>query len=326
MTKTEPKIERSLQLNFVADWGQANFHRICSWLTQEFCDRAGVRTRSRTAIYSLKDGGIGAIEQLDEGSADLVIATPAMLLPHMLSGTAMFKGKPTPDIKALAVLPQNDRLVLAIDPKFGISSFEELRQKKPPLQIAASTDDGTNFIGYVSRLYMEAHGIDEATLNSWGGGYVREHRPEQSLFKMRDGEVDAVLQEAIMTPWWRDVMDVRNAIPLPAEEDALKKLESEWGFRRNQLPIGFWDNLNAPLPTLDFSDFAILVRSDMPDDVAHLLTWCINETRDSLERQYHHIPPERSPLSYPLEPSKMARTPIPLHPGAERYYVEAGLL
>lgn len=324
MPTSEPSIARSVSMTFIGDWGQANFHRICSWLCQEFCDRAG--PRSRVAIWNIRAGGIEAVQQVGNGEAQLCVATPAMLLNDALAGKGMFKGQPFPDLRALAVLPQNDRLVLAIDPKFGITSFAELRAKKPPLRIAASVDDGTNFIGHVSQRYMEAHGVSEATLKSWGGEYVTSTRPEQSLFKMRDGQVDAVLQEAIMTPWWADTMRERNAVALPAEDAALAGLEQELGYRRNSLPAGYWDNLSNAIPTLDFSDFAILVRSDLPDDIAYLLTWCINERREVLERQYKHLAPERSPLTYPLEPRKMAQTPIPLHPAAERYYREYGFL
>lgn len=322
MSKNEPSLSRSVTLNFIGDWGQANFHRICSWLCQEFCDRAG--PRSRIGIWNMRGGGLEGPVAVHDGEADLCIATPAMIMGDALTGKGIFQGRPMPNLRALAVIPQNDRLVLAIDPKFGVSTYEELRQKKTPLRIAASVDDGTNYIGYVSQRFMEAHGIDEATLRSWGGSYVTTTRPEQSLFKMRDGEVDAVLQEAIMTPWWADSMRERNAIALPAEESALSKLEKELGYKRNSLPIGFWDNLPNAIDTLDFSDFVILVRSDLDDDIAHLLTWCLVETRDAIERQYRHLPAERSPISYPLVPAKMALAPIPLHPGAHRYYQEAG--
>ena len=70
----------------------------------------------------------------------------------------------------------------------------------------------------------------------------------------------------------------------------------------------------------------MLVREDLADDEAHLLAWCLVETRSYIERQYAHIPPERSPLSYPLVPARMAVTPVPLHPGAARYYAERGHL
>ena len=55
----QPRIERSVTLQFIGDWGQANFHRICSWLCQEFCDRAG--PRSRVGIWNTVDGGIDAL-------------------------------------------------------------------------------------------------------------------------------------------------------------------------------------------------------------------------------------------------------------------------
>src|ERR1700761_7320283 len=80
----EPRLSRAYTLNFVGDWGGANFHRICAWLTQEFCDRAG--PGSRTAIWSLRDGGMDALKQLDEGAADLAIATPAGLLGKGVAG------------------------------------------------------------------------------------------------------------------------------------------------------------------------------------------------------------------------------------------------
>lgn len=323
MTKIEPSIARSVSLNFMGDWGQANFHRICCWLTQEFCDRAG--PQSQIAIRNMRDGGLDGPTSVHNGVADLCITTPVMLLADALTGKGFFHAQPMPELRALGVVPQNDRLVLAIDPRFGIRSFADLREKKPPLRIASSVDDGTNMIGYVSQRYMQAHGIDEATLNSWGGAYVTTTRPEQSLFKMKNGEVDAVLQEAIMTPWWAEVMKTRQAVALPAEEAALTALETKHGFRRNSLPAGYWDTLHDAIPTLDFSDFVIVVRSDMPDDIAHLLTWCLVETREVIERQYRHLPQERSPVSWPLVPASMAQAPIPLHPGAARYYTENGI-
>ena len=64
----------------------------------------------------------------------------------------------------------------------------------------------------------------------------------------------------------------------------------------------------------------------MPEDVAYLLTWCLVETRAAIERQYRHLAPARSPLSYPLVPERMAACSVPLHPAARRYYADAGIV
>jgi uncharacterized protein len=323
-TEGQPRVARSLTLQFIGDWGQANFHRICSWLCQEFCDRAG--PRSRVGIWNTVSGGIDALAAVEDGEVDLCIVTPAGAIAEALRGTGIFSGRALPSLRALAVLPQKDRMVLAVADTVKVTSFEALRRIRPPLKIATSIDDSFNLIGYTARRYMEAHGIDEATLNSWGGGYVDSIRPDLSLFRFRDGIADAALQEAIMTPWWQEAMKVRNAVPLAAEPDALARLQATHGWGSADIAANFLPGQPQKLPALDFSDFVLVVRDDMPDDVAHLLTWCLVERREAIERQYHHIPADYSPLSYPLEPTAMARTSIPLHSGARRYFEEAGIL
>jgi len=323
METGEPRIERSQTLHFIGDWGQANFHRICSWLSQEFCNRAG--PRSRVAIWNVRGGGIEALDQVQDGEADLCIVTPAMLIPAALTGQLIFASRPAPNLRALAVLPQDDRMLLALDPKLEISTFAELRAKRPPLRIATASDDGTNLIGHVARLMMAAHGIDEATLNSWGGGYVSDTHPMVTIGRMVRGEVDGLLMEAVMSPGWVDIMEGGKAVLIPAEAQALESLGA-LGFGANPVPAGYWSSLDHEVPALDFSDFLVLVRDDMPEDIAHLLTWCLVEQRAWIERQYRHLAPNRSPLSYPLVPASMARTSVPLHPGARRYYADAGLL
>jgi TRAP-type uncharacterized transport system substrate-binding protein len=307
----------------------ANFHRICSWLTQQFCDRAG--GDSRVGIWNIRYGGIEAVLDVFRGEAQLAVATPAQMISTALTGQGIFAPYgPMPSLRALGVLPQNDRMILAIHPKYGIKSFEDLRQKRPALRIATSTNDGTNFIGFTAYAFMECHGITAEVLESWGGKYVTAHRPEQAIALVQAGEADALLQEAVMTPWWADIMENCKYDALAAEASALARFAEKYPNTAAQdpdpLPAGFWSTLTEPLHTLDFSDFVILVRDDLPEDVAHLLTWCLVETRSAIESQYKHLKPGRSPLTYPLCPAKMARSPIPLHEGAKRYYQEAGHL
>lgn len=325
VAETAPSIQRSLELRCVGDWGQANFHRILSWLTQEFCDRAG--PASRTMILSLRDGGLDSPLQVHNGQADVGICTPAGMLEAATDGREIFRTTgPLPDLRCLAVLPQRDRMMFAVKRSLGIHSFAEIREKMPPLRIAVSADDGTNFIGYVAARILEAHGLGEKTVQSWGGSWVKACRPEQVLALVETGQADAVIQEAIMTPWWRNLIERRTLVPISVEEGPMAQLSTRVGFRPSVVQAHFWDAINQDVLCVDFSDFLVLVRADMPDDVARLLTWCLVTTRETLEAQYKHIPPERSPLSYPLDPVKMAQSSLPLHPAAERFYREEGYL
>ncbi|KAF3407919.1 hypothetical protein DPV78_001806 [Talaromyces pinophilus] len=316
----EPRLKRSYNLRFVGDWGGANFHRICAWLTQEFCDRAG--PGSRTSILSFHDGGMEGLTQVHEGAVDLAIGTPASLMSKVLTGEAPFKYEMS-NLRAIGRLPQNDRMVLAIDPKYDIKSIEDLRNVKPAIRLATSTDDGTNFIGYVATKFLNAHGISKETIQSWGGRVLTRHRPEQCAALVESGEADGLLQEAIMTPWWRGLVESNKLLPLPAEALALDTLQKSLGLGTNELPAGYWKNIQHSLPALDFADFVLIVRDDMPKEVAFLLTWCLVETRHLLEGQYKHLVSERSPLTYPLDPKRMAQTTMPLHDGANEYYSKA---
>ena len=126
--------------------------------------------------------------------------------------------------------------------------------------------------------------------------------------------------------WWENLIENDKVVPIPAEAEALKKCQEWLNLGPVKMPAGYWSKLKEDLPALDFADFVIVVRDDLPEEVAYMLTLCLIEARGAIESQYKHVPPNRSGLSYPLDPVKMADTPLPLHPGAERYYREAGIL
>jgi TRAP-type uncharacterized transport system substrate-binding protein len=316
-----PTIARSIRLIFSGDWGMANLHRICGWLSQTMGERAGPESRFLTTTAH---AGFDTAAALARNDVDVALATPACFARMPAEGRGPFAGRAVTCLRALAVLPQWDRLVLAVDAKYGIASFADLRRNRPSLKIAVSADNGMNHIGYATARIMAAAGIAPAELESWGGAYVERWRPDQCVALARAGVCDAVFQEAIMTPWWRELLEARSMVLLPIEAAVLDMLEECFGWARGELPQGYFPSLSAPLVTLDYSDFIVLVRDDLPEDVAYLLTWCLVETRAELERQYLHLPRERSPVTYPLEPRRMAESPIPLHPAAERYYRDAG--
>ena len=85
---------------------------------------------------------------------------------------------------------------------------------------------------------------------------------------------------------------------------------------RNFVLASGLEDVLAYLENLQFRD----------DDIAYLMAWCVCETTATIERQYAHLSPRDSPLTYPLDPAKMCQTSIPLHPGADAYYRDAKLI
>lgn len=312
-----PRVERPVTLALKADWGMANLTRICGWVAQEVGDRSG--DGSRTAIWTGR-GGADAARAVIDRDVDAALMVPAAFVRMAYDGTGLFADGPHPELRALGTLPQTDRLVLAIGAEHGIRSFADWRSQRTPLRVATSQDDGVNTVGYAVQTMMAFHDIPRSEFERWGGKYVEMERPFPLQALFRDGDVDALFHEAIMTPGWRDAAEARDVVYIPMEDEPLARAERELGWPRATLAADYLRGLTEDLTTLDFSDFALICRTDLPDDLAHLIAWVLGETRANLERQYQHIPPERSPVTYPLDPVKIGRTFIPLHPGAARYY------
>ncbi|AIV74058.1 hypothetical protein X994_5944 [Burkholderia pseudomallei] len=322
-TAEAPSLEESVELRLKGDWGLANLHRICCWISDFVVKHTGPDTR--VAIWN-GVGGKDNVEAVANGDVDLALATPARFVRAAIDGTYPFEGTPYPHLRALATLPQRDAMVLGVVPSVGVRTIEDIHALKPAMTIAAPPDDGRSFMGVGAHRHLEALGLDRRTIESWGGRFLDIEDPAQCLAAVSGGDAQAVMHEAVMGPWWREAVAATGLLLVPTPDTVLEDLAKRFGWTCRVLRPKHFDNLDVPVPTLDFSDFLVIVSDRMPDDLAHLVTWGLVHTREKIERQYRHIKPEWSPLSYPLVPREMACTPLPLHAGARRFYEEEDLL
>jgi TRAP-type uncharacterized transport system substrate-binding protein len=306
----------------MGDWGDANLHRIAGWISYELIMHT--RPETRTAIWS-GVGGFDAVAAVARGEVDIGLATPTCYVDMALKGLGPYSRQSFPELRGLAVVPQFDRLILGIRKSLGVRTMAELRAMKPPLRIAMSKDDGRMHYGYAARELLEAHHISLGDIREWGGDVVFFERPPACITAMYKGDADAVLQEAIMMPEWQEMSRRGDVQFLSFEPDALQRLRAK-GMPPAIVPAGYFAGWNEEIHALEFSDFLVFCRADLPDDVAYLIASAMVQSRENFERAYRHIPRMSSSVTYPLEPRAMARTIIPLHSGAEHYYREAGFL
>ena len=299
----EPRLEHPVTLAFRGDWGQANMHRICGWLAQEIGDRSP--EGSEFAIWSGR-GGLDQIAALRAGQADIAVVTPAAAVPLL-----------EPDgLCALGVIGQRDRLVVAVDAELPVSTVADLAAVTGDVTVATSPDDGVNLIGLAAHKALRLAGMDIQSLS-----FRYDERPFPPISWFADGEADVLIHEAIMTPHWQRIAAKRPVRYLPWGDDVLAAFAAE-SWPSATVEAGYLPGLAGDLRTLDFSDFVLLCPRALADDVAYLAVWCMVKTRRALEAQYAHLPPDHSPVTYPLVPADMAQTPIPLHPAAARAYAD----
>lgn len=313
---TQPTVDRCITLTFQGDWGQANLHRICGWLSQEVGDRSAAG--SRIFIRNGR-GGTDAIDNVLSGEVDVAIMTPTAAMAMVAAGGGPIAVGGSQRLRALGTLPQRDRLVTCVDADLGVSSMNELADRLSDLRIATSPDDGVNLIGLAAHRQLQAVGIAPAALRDAGGEFLYDERPFPPIAAFRDGAANVLIHEAIMTPAWQRISENKHITYLDATPAVLTAFD-EWHWPSAVVPRGYLPEQDRDLTALEFSDFLVLCTDDLPSDVAGLIAWCMVTTRDALEVQYRHLPPDRSPVTYPLEPKAIASAPIPLHPAAASAY------
>jgi TRAP-type uncharacterized transport system substrate-binding protein len=309
-------VDRRYTLTFQGDWGQANLHRICGWLSQERGDRSA--PGSRFLIRNGR-GGADAIENVLSGEVDVALMTPTAALGMVRGGVGPLAVDSAHRLRALGTLPQRDRLVTCVDAALGVSTMSELADRLPQLRIATSPDDGVNLIGLAAHRELQAAGVEPTAVRNAGGEFLYSERPFAPIAAFRDGAANVLIHEAIMTPHWQRITENKQVVYLDATREVLNAFD-EWQWPSAVVPQGYLPELDHDLTALEFSDFLVICTEDLPSDVASLIAWCMTATRDALEVQYRHIPPDRSPVTYPLNPKAIASAPIPMHPAAETTY------
>ncbi|MFE3798972.1 type 2 periplasmic-binding domain-containing protein [Nocardia tengchongensis] len=315
----QPTLDRPIQLQFRGDWGQANMHRICGWIAQELGDRCP--EGSRFGIWSGR-GGADQLDALQAGEVDVTIVTPTPAVRALYDGDASIGGRSAqPNLRALGVIGQADRLVVAVDADLPVRSVSDLAAIADRLVIATSQDDGVNLIGWAAHHGLRLAGADPDSLRAAGARFLYSERPFPAIHRFATGEANVLIHEAINTPAWQRINSKR---PVRYLDWGTKVFDgfAAIGWPTAEVAAGYLPDLEQPLTTLNFADFAIVCRDDLPEDVAYLATWCMVKTRRALESQYTHFPPDHSPVTYPVDPVAMADTPIPLHPGAIRAYAD----
>lgn len=234
------------------------------------------------------------------------------VLLAMYRGTGKFRGNPHPKLRIIANLfPQDLHLVL---PRGGtLNGLSDLAGRRVGIAQAGS---GTQ----VSVLQMlEAYGVtrdnmDEAELNN-----------SQSAEQLADGQLDAYFY----TAGWpvaamAQLASTRGMSLYSFTDDEVATINGIIpSYIPSTIPAGTYEGIDRDTSTLAVSAI-LVVSSDQPEDLIYGITaalWSEN-TRKLLDNG--HVKGRQITLEGALD--GIAGLGVPLHPGAERFYREAGLL
>jgi TRAP transporter TAXI family solute receptor len=203
-----------------------------------------------------------------------------------------------------AIYPNYVQIVASQDS--GIKSFADLKGKS--LSVGAPKS-GTE---------LNARAIFGALGMSYDDLSRTEYLPfGESVELIKNRQLDATLQSAGLGV--ASIKDLASSLPItvvaiPAE--VAQKLGAP--FQAATIPAGTYEGQKEDVPTLAITNI-LVTRSDLSDDEAYQMTKQLFEHLDKM------VAAHNAAKSIKIE-NAIKGLPIPLHPGAERYYKEKGLM
>lgn len=238
------------------------------------------------------------------GDADLAIGL-ADTVTQAYTGTGRFDGQQLPMVRGLASLYANMVHIVALESS-GITSLEDLKGKRVSIGAPGSgTEVNTNAI-------LEANGIsyddlDEQRLNF-----------NETADALANGDIDAGFWSVgAPTSSILNLATTQDIVILALSDAELAAAsEANSTFATTTLPGGSYNGVDDDITVLGIPN-VLTVSSEMSDDLAYALTKAMFE--NIAELQAVHPAANETTIEF-----TMAATPIPLHPGALRYYDEVG--
>ncbi|MFQ6550140.1 TAXI family TRAP transporter solute-binding subunit [Aestuariibius sp. 2305UL40-4] len=229
---------------------------------------------------------------------------------HAFNGTSRFEEQgPFEELRAVfSVHPEPFTVVARADA--GISTFEDLQGKRVNVGNPGSGQRGT------MEVLMEAMGwtMDDFTVAS-------ELQAAEQSQALCDNNIDAMIY-TVGHPSGsiQEATTACDSVLVTVDNDAVAQLVEENSFYRTAtIPAGMYRGNDEDVQT--FGVGATFVTSaDVPEEVVYVVVSAVFENIDQF-RSLH-------PAFANLDAAEMANDGLsaPLHPGAERYFREAGLI
>lgn len=140
----------------------------------------------------------------------------------------------------------------------------------------------------------------------------------ESVDLMKNRQIDATLQSAGLGV--ASIRDLSNSVPItviPIPAEVIAKI-GDPAYLATSIPAGTYGGQGADVPTAAVQNF-LVTHSGVSDQLAYDMTKSLFDNLDQM--QAAHAAAKDIKLD-----AKAAQAPVPLHPGAERFYKEKGLI
>lgn len=276
--------------------------------------------------------GMGSLENprtIGLGQADVAITNPPITAWLAMKAKGPYK-ESVGSLRAIARFPEPDYIFWLVSEEFGVSTFEELVERRPPLTLVSGRigPGGPDPLTFLVEEVMKAYGFSYADVEAWGGKVLFPGSSRVGGIPiMRRGEANAIFQEGVHDPLWEELAETKPLRSLGLSRRVVDHIKQNLGFDEAIIPKGRLKGIEEDQLTLDFGGWLLFSREDLPDELAYLLAKVADQKRERIAAPYKDLPPHQRSIEVPITREHLcAKCVIPLHPGAETYYREIGCL
>jgi len=258
-----------------------------------------------TAVGNDGPGGAGVnAAAVEAGEADLGFSRSDLAYVAYRNGSTRDPNG-HPHLRAMAVLYANAVHVI-IRRDSGITKLADIRGKR----VQIGDDTGTSS-GSLARMVLDSAGLSVHDVQI-------VPNPRNALSRLRSGEMDVrVFASGYPVGSLDDVGPESGVRMLPLSQDAVDRLRSRFPyFKPAVIPKGTYRGQDEDYQTVGI-DGLLLCRDTMPEALVYQMTRSLFDALPDLMRD--------QPAARLINVGRAPATPVPLHPGAARYYRERDL-
>lgn len=240
--------------------------------------------------------------------------TQSLFLNKLLAGEDPYEA-PSDDLRAIASL-ESTAMYFIVDASCPYNTLGELIDAGYKTKVGAMVASAASSI--VGEMILQEYGLSGISdLQDSGEVYVADGSALYDAYGDRHFDL-LIVNKSTSDAALKELLGKRDSKILSIDEDIISSMHDKYGWGGIVIPGGTYDGNDSDVNTISIKSI-LVVRKDVPDSLAYVLAKVVCEEKAYLETV------QASYKAFTAE-DMVQNTVLEMHPGALKYWQEAGLI
>lgn len=265
-------------------------------------------------------GGIGNPILVGDGKTEMGLSF-SVPSNWAYNGIVTYAGKKRENLRALfGGLSSPYRGGVVVDENLGVNSIEELIAKKPKIRLVTVQRGGLGEV--MAQQILEAYGASYDDIKKWGGR-VTHVDLGAAVSQLKDGQADMFIHTMSYKQPDITEMCLRGGLKfLGIGDEQAKYLSEKYGYMPDvYFEVNEFTGITERIRSVG-QPTGVIATDKMPESMAYNIVKAVCENKGKLVAAHASMEAFNPEKAWTPEVNGF----IPLHPGAERYFKEKGLM